>query len=507
MIGVFEGVYAWLVEHALVLGAVAALVAIGAAILAVVKWGVPFFSKKPPAPIHSPETPPAGAKLTIAEFIEIRRQMRANLLEELKIADPSEAVILRARVDELERQIADPDPALAAALEENARLKARLTREGNLIGADRLRAASAAVDRLDYRLADDIFAEIEERQKIEVQIAARAAFGRGEIAEAEVRWHDAATHYARAASLDSKAETLRKAAHFAQLAGEYARAERLAADYLALARAGDDPKTLSLALDGCASVAWLLGRHEEAEGMFCEALAIVHALLGEGHPDYGARLNNLGNVVQAQGRHAEAERLFRQGLEIGRATLGERHPDYATRLNNLGNVVQAQGRHTEAEELFRQALEIGRATIGERHPDYAIRLNNLGSVVLAQGRHAEAEELFREALEIGRATMGEKHPDYAIRLNNLGSVVRSQGRLAEAEGLYRKSLEIGRATIGAGHPDYARCLLNLGAVLAEMKRFDEASEMLNDSLTILRATLPPDHPNIAQVEQSLANLP
>ena len=465
MIGVFEGVYAWLVEHALVLGAVAALVAIGAAILAVVKWGVPFFSKKPPAPIHSPETPPAGAKLTIAEFIEIRRQMRANLLEELKIADPSEAVILRARVDELERQIADPDPALAAALEENARLKARLTREGNLIGADRLRAASAAVDRLDYRLADDIFAEIEERQKIEVQIAARAAFGRGEIAEAEVRWHDAATHYARAASLDSKAETLRKAAHFAKLAGEYARAERLAADYLALARAGDDPKTLSLALDGCASVAWLLGRHEEAEGMFCEALAIVHALLGEGHPDYGARLNNLGNVVQAQGRHAEAERLFRQ------------------------------------------ALEIGRATIGERHPSYAIRLNNLGSVVLAQGRHAEAEELFREALEIGRATMGEKHPDYAIRLNNLGSVVRSQGRLAEAEGLYRKSLEIGRATIGAGHPDYARCLLNLGAVLAEMKRFDEASEMLNDSLTILRATLPPDHPNIAQVEQSLANLP
>jgi hypothetical protein len=68
-------------------------------------------------------------------------------------------------------------------------------------------------------------------------------------------------------------------------------------------------------------------------------------------------------------------------------------------------------------------------------------------------------------------------------------------------------LEIGRATIGAGHPDYARCLHNLGAVLAEMKRFDEASEMLNDSLTILRATLPPDHPNIAQVEQSLANLP
>ena len=37
---------------------------------------------------------------------------------------------------------------------------------------------------------------------MEVAEAARAAFGRGEIAEEEVRWNDAADHYARAARLD-----------------------------------------------------------------------------------------------------------------------------------------------------------------------------------------------------------------------------------------------------------------------------------------------------------------
>lgn len=241
MPGVFDGVYAWLVEHALVLGAIAALVAIVGALFAIMKWVIPVFRKQTLPPVDSTEASPAGAKLTISDFLEIRRQMRADLLQELKIADPSEAVILRARVDELERQIADPEPALAAALEENARLKELLTRAGNQIGADRLRAASAALDRLDYQLADEIFAEIEERQKIEVQIGARAAFGRGEIAEAEVRWQDAATHYARAASLDPTPQTLSKATDFAQMAGDYARAQRLAAEYLALARAGGGP--------------------------------------------------------------------------------------------------------------------------------------------------------------------------------------------------------------------------------------------------------------------------
>ena len=549
MLGVFDGVYAWLVEHALVLGALVALATIIGRPFAMMKWVIPVFRKQTLPPVDSTEASPAGAKLTISDFLEIRRQMRTDLLQELKIADPSEAVILRARVDELERQIADPEPALAAALEENTRLKAQLDREGSYLGAEKLADAKAAVDRLDYSVADEIFAEIEERQKIEVQIAARAAFGRGEIAEAEVRWHDAATHYTRAASLDPTPQTLSKATDFAQMAGDYARAQLLAADYLALARAGDDPETLSRALGQSADVAFRMGRYVEAEGLFRKASETDRATIGELHPDYAAvlsslsevlmaqgrytaaealsrqalqtdyaangklhpvhamHLNNLAGAVHAQGRHAEAEDLYRQALEIDRITKGELHPAFAMRLNNLGNVVMAQGRHAEAEALYRQALTIGGATIGEVHPDYATRLNNLGRVVQAQGRYSDAEELFRQALEIGRATIGELHPDSATRLNNLAVVVQAQGRQMEAEGLYRQAIETDRATIGEAHPNYATHLNNLRVLLAEMDRFDEAREMLSKALAIRRATLPPGHYYIADTEVYLARLP
>ena len=429
------------------------------------KWVIPVFRKQTLPPVDSKEASPAGVKLTISDFLEIRRQMRTDLLQELKIADPSEAVILRARVDELERQIADPEPALAAALEENARLKARLDREGNYIGAEKLADAKAAVDRLDYSIADEIFAEIEERQKIEVQIAARAAFGRGEIAEAEVRWHDAATHYARAASLDPTPQTLHKATDFAQLVGDYARAQRLAADYLALARAGDDPESLARALDRSATVEWRRGRHAEAEGLFREALDVVRATIGEGNSVSPNGLNNLAGVLLAQGRHAEAEGLIRQALEIDHETKGELHPAYATRLSNLGLVVQVQGRHAEAEALYRQALKVGHDTIGERHPEYATRIGNLASVLHAQGRYVEAENLYRQALEISRDTIGERHPEYATRLNNLG------------------------------------------VLLGRMVRVDEAREMLSEALAIRRATLPPGHHYIADTEGWLARLP
>ena len=66
-------------------------------------------------------------------------------------------------------------------------------------------------------------------------------------------------------------------------------------------------------------------------------------------------------------RYEEAERLNRQALEISRETLGEGHPDYATRLNNLAGLLAVTGRHEEAESLYRHALEVLRAALGDDH--------------------------------------------------------------------------------------------------------------------------------------------
>ncbi|UXX84187.1 tetratricopeptide repeat protein [Roseovarius pelagicus] len=367
-----------------------------------------------------------GPALTVAEFIRIRRELKAELEAELTGASQDEKQQLLARIAELESQIADPEPALAESRKRIAELEALLERSGNDIGGDRLNAARAALEKGDYSIADDLFAEIEARREMEVHEAARAAYGRGEIAEAEIRWADAATHYARAARLHPEFDSLYKAVHFSQLAGEYHQAERIAEDLVTLARQDANDAARSRALDLQATVLWRLGRNFEAEPISREALEIDRATIGEAHPAYATRLNNLAGVVQAQGRYAEAEGLYREALEVGRATIGEAHPDYATHLNNLAHVVQAQGRYAEAEGLYREALEVDRATIGEGHPAYATHLNNLALVVQAQGRTEEAKGLCREALKIVTATLDPDHPTTKTLQSNLDDLLKPQ---------------------------------------------------------------------------------
>jgi tetratricopeptide (TPR) repeat protein len=98
------------------------------------------------------------------------------------------------------------------------------------------------------------------------------------------------------------------------------------------------------------------------------------------------------------GRHAGAEPFYREALQVRRTALGEAHPRYAIRLNNLASTLQAMGRHAEAEPSYRQAIEIDRATIGKAHPDYAIHLGNLISLLQAMGRFADADPLYGQAV-------------------------------------------------------------------------------------------------------------
>ncbi|WP_294622204.1 tetratricopeptide repeat protein [uncultured Roseovarius sp.] len=387
-------------------------------------WAIitkPFAKPKPtqlaPDTIDQIKPPQAkdGPALTVPEFIRLRRELKADLEAELAEAAEAEKSQLRARIAELEKQIANPDEALAEAQKRIKDLEALLDREANQIGADRIAEAKAALEQGDYSLADDIFAEIEAKNELAVQETARAAFGRGEVAEAEVRWGDAYTHYKRATDLHETFDHL----------SAYAR------------------------------MTWRLAKGAEAIPLHEKLVDWVKSDHGVESAEYAIRLNNLALVVEAQGRYAEAEGLYRVALEIDRATIGEGHPDYAIHLSNLAGVLHEQERNGEAEGLYREALEIGRATIGTGHPDYATRLNNLAVTMQAQGRTVEAEALFRETLEVTRNAVGERHPHYANRLNNLARFLVEQGKPEEARPLYEQALEILRVTLPPDHPHIA----------------------------------------------------
>ena len=469
------------------------------------KWLRPSFAK--PAPPEQPKPPRTDViTMTPQQFAQTQREMLTQTKAELEKAHGAERQQLQDKIDELNRRLANPEEALAQQHAKILDLEARLERLGNRIGGDRLAAARDALRAGEFTLANDIFAEVDAARELDVQEAASAAFGLGEVAEVQIRWADAATHYDKAARLNPTFDALNKAREFAWRSGDYPAALRHGQDLLKQAHTLDDQEKLSLALNEHALTLKATGRFDAAEPLYREALKITRELQGTAHPDYATDLNNLALLLQDTGRLDEAEPLFREALEITRQVHGTAHPDYAIDLNNLAGLLGDTGRLDEAEPLFREALEINRQVHGTAHPDYARGLNNLAGLLHDTGRFDEAEPLYREALEIDRQVHGTAHPDYAIRLNNLAGLLRDTGRFDEAEPLCREALEIDRQVHGTAHPDYAIRLNNLAGLLRDTGRFDEAEPLFREAVQIFETSLGPDHPSTQTVRKNLATL-
>ncbi len=511
----------WLVALEASIGEVVAFVAGGLAIVGVVLAAIykPFRWMKPKKPekvkIANPEalaaliqTPAAPAEpivtLTLDQLDARLDAREARVRARLEHADAKDRAVLQSQLDELTRQKADIDQSLEAERARIAYLEARLTREGNDLDADKLDAARAALETGDYSAADDLFAEIEARAAIAVQSAARAAFARGQIAEAEVRWADAATHYARVAGHEPTLDNLFKAREFAHRSGDYAAALGFGKAALKLTRDGEDQNALGKALNDHAALLKATGRYDAAEPLFRQAMQITGAALGKDHPTYAASLNNLAGLLRATGRYDEAEPLYREAMQISGAALGKDHPTYAASLNNLAGLLEATGRYDEAEPLYREAMQITGTALGKDHPTYAANLNNLAGLLEATGRYDEAEPLYREAMQITGTALGKDHPTYAASLNNLAGLLEATGRYDAAEPLMREAMQITGAALGKDHPDYATRLNNLAVLFAHQGRWADALPMAEKALAIWQAALGDQHPDVENARQSLA---
>ncbi|MFK7944918.1 MAG: tetratricopeptide repeat protein, partial [Paracoccaceae bacterium] len=111
------------------------------------------------------------------------------------------------------------------------------------------------------------------------------------------------------------------------------------------------------------------------------------------------------------GRYEEAEPLYREAIKIDKAALGEGHPSYAIDLNNLANLLKDMGRYEEAEPLIVQAIGIAKAELGEEHPSYAIRLWVHAAIKRSLEQFDAARPLYAKALEIQMSALGEDHPN------------------------------------------------------------------------------------------------
>lgn len=118
-----------------------------------------------------------------------------------------------------------------------------------------------------------------------------------------------------------------------------------------------------------------LGRRQEAEASYAEALAI--------DPGLGKAHNNWALLLESSGRPEEAARHYREALRLPGAR-AEANFDW-------GNLKLSQGRVAEAERHYREALRLA--------PRLARARVNLGNILARRGELRGAAAQFAEALK------------------------------------------------------------------------------------------------------------
>ena len=207
-------------------------------------------------------------------FRDVLASKEAALRAELGQANADEQAVLRAQLSEVERQRADLHTAYTETVEANRQLRLRLSDFEDQIPRAKLEEAQQALfENGDRTLADQLLAEVEDTAQDAIYVAAEAAFERGKIAEGDIRWLDAANHYARAAQLNPTYDTLHAASVLLWRAGKYPEALRMAEDLVTVARRdfGEIDAKTATALNELALVVQAQGRYSEAEDLYNQA--------------------------------------------------------------------------------------------------------------------------------------------------------------------------------------------------------------------------------------------
>ncbi len=251
----------------------------------------------------------------------------------------------------------------------------------------------------------------------------------------------------------------------------------------------------------------------EREGDFAQALEDVqHAVRidaqrgAPGRGDHARDRQIEGLVLTRLGRFDEADAAFAEAIASASALYGAHDTRVAQMQNDYAVLLLSRSRPAEAEVETRKALASRRERLGDQHPGVAESLQLLGGALRQQGRLDEAKTALEESLAIQRATLGNQHGDVGNTLNSLAVLASSQQRYADAETYLREALDIQKAINQADTTVSATMAANLAVALMRMGRYDEAEPLLRGALATHHAILGTQHPAVLSNENALAQL-
>jgi tetratricopeptide (TPR) repeat protein len=318
-------------------------------------------------------------------------------------------------------------PNLASALVEHGRLLELLDR---LEEADAAHARALAILRpLIEEPTTDNEPEIVEEL---VRLTARAEAARGSTLRARGLLREAEAAYSEVLRLVEArlpagdlliAEILNGLGVVYKFLGRYGDAEPLYRRALAIVEAAgqtDDEATLLHNLGGLAHAR---GDFAAGEPLARRSVELRESLLGADHPTVAADRANWGALLEGLGRLDEAERAYADALGVFEARLGPDSLEAASAWSALGAVQHSRGALDEAERSYRRARVIREARLGPEHFDLALTLHNLGMLLDDRGARAEALALLRRAHAMFQATLGPDHPHTRAAAGNVAAFI------------------------------------------------------------------------------------
>ena len=334
----------------------------------------------------------------------------AELEVQFKAAGDQERVLAQKELATVRAKLKNTQASSAETERELKALEKQLRDIALDVTPARMKQAEDALKKGDRTLADALLRDVEEAEHDNIKRAAKAAYTRGEIAEQEIRWRDAAAHFHRASQLDPSFDNLKHSWKFYWRMGEKQAALAQAEELIkaALKDYGEDSPEHGLAQSFKASTYGNMGRLEDAEPLHLAAIGIAEKTKGKTHPDTAIELNNYAQVLDVMGRHDEANGFYKRAIAIVK-NLPDKHIDYARYLNNLSDSYYRQERFEDALKGFEEADAIFQAELAPGHPEHSFTLNNRAEALAQLGRADEAEALYQDALKLLTDTVGAEH--------------------------------------------------------------------------------------------------
>lgn len=185
-----------------------------------------------------------------------------------------------------------------------------------------------------------------------------------------------------------------------------------------------------------------MDKHDEAEPLHMQAIAIQKQHLPKGDRDVAVSMNNLARLHHKRKRLAKAEKGFRESIKILRSGGIGTKPLLSRAYGNLAAVMRAKENWKDAIKYFRLSEGTILETYKYDHPDLVALYVVMAATYFSDGDPKSSERLIKRAVAITEgagATERWRLPDV---LYVYAKFCRATKRWAEAAELERKAKSV-----------------------------------------------------------------